>query len=433
MEKLVNRSGDEYLVCGEGYFPLTSNLCSILSKMEEGPEVFYWDDLVLTYDSYLHPRLEVISLNLDDPYLLQQWIPKSKVAIKKTLLANNLNTPAQILRSQRVKKTKLDGVFRYVDDYQKAFALENTIYPSQKANSVSIIVNYKDGLELMERFLRSLSQQIICKDVELLLVNNQSKTEVFSQVKGLCDQLLNQKISVKHIVYDAPFNHSEQNNVAAQQANGEVLLFINNDACFLDKNVVEQISNWAMEPNIASAGVSILGLNERVVSTGIAVSKHILYPDTYVVHETDRPFLKDFIHETVGNTFACAAVSKTVWEKIGGLDGTAFPTQYNDADFSLKCLEQGLSHVSVGSSKVFHEPGASEERNKPKLREDHKRLCKLHPKMSNFSSKELTTRTVQWQDFQFHFTLNVFLVSVGLLERFNYNWTRVKRKIASLC
>ena len=86
----------------------------------------------------------------------------------------------------------------------------------------------------------------------------------------------------------------------------------------------------------------------------------------------------------------------------------------------------------MGYLKVFHEPGASEQRNKLKLREDHRNLLSLHQQVANFHGRELTSKPVAWKDVKFNFRLSFFLVVLMLLERFNFNLLRVKRKIRSL-
>jgi GT2 family glycosyltransferase len=69
--------------------------------------------------------------------------------------------------------------------------------------------------------------------------------------------------------------------------------------------------------------------------------------------------LSRIIRKAAGNSFACAAIPRDVWTRLGGLDEARFPRQFNDAHFFLKALDAGLWHLYLGTETAFHQPGAS--------------------------------------------------------------------------
>jgi hypothetical protein len=92
------------------------------------------------------------------------------------------------------------------------------------------------------------------------------------------------------------------------------------------------------------------------------------------------------VRRTAGAPFSCAAVSRRVWNDLGGLDAAAFPTQYNDADFWLRGLRRGLVCMALGHLQARHEPGGSEPRTVEETRARHALLCARHPDLAQFAS-----------------------------------------------
>ncbi|MGH9907445.1 MAG: glycosyltransferase family 2 protein, partial [Pyrinomonadaceae bacterium] len=289
---------------------------------------------------------------------------------------------------------KLENVFRYVGSGRRAYKAVNIPQPQYRAKSLSIIVNYRDRPELMESFLQTLSRQKTNKTVEVIMINNQSTPENFDHVKKRAAELLPSLFKVIHEIYDAPFNLSWQDNRGAEISTGEVLFFINNDAYFMDTNVLEVLADWAMEPGVATVGPGFYGKAGRLVSSGVEV-----FPDKrrlhgYVMRECEEPYIAHTIHESAGNSFACAAINKETWLKLGGLNGDVFPDQYNDADLYIRAMMAGYKHIFVGTVRVFHEPGASEQRTREMVFRLHNRLCSIYPDMGKFHGREIFVNNI---------------------------------------
>jgi GT2 family glycosyltransferase len=72
-------------------------------------------------------------------------------------------------------------------------------------------------------------------------------------------------------------------------------------------------------------------------------------------------FALDCTFEVLGNTFAAVMVRREVYRALDGLDSVAFPTNYNDIDFSFRATNAGYRHVVVGSEIVEHVGRGSRE------------------------------------------------------------------------
>ena len=61
----------------------------------------------------------------------------------------------------------------------------------------------------------------------------------------------------------------------------------------------------------------------------------------------------------LGNTFALAFIPQQVYWSLNGLDGVNFPTDYNDVDFCLRAIQEGLNHIVVNDCIAIHNGRAS--------------------------------------------------------------------------
>lgn len=340
------------------------------------PDVLVWDDLVVTRALLLRR----FRWPTRDPLLLRSLDQRGRFAIREDRLEGR--DPQAALLALAVDRRA--RVARYGAAVRLVGSPSNRLYdslPGRKgkdppaASSVSIVVNYRDRPELMERFLASLARQRIDARVELLLVDNQSTPESRARVRSLAESLP-RSFPVKHLAYDAPFNHSAQCNLAARESTGEVLVMANNDIELLRERTLERLAAHALLPGIATVGPRFVD-GERLVSAGIHAYPDPGLPGGAGIRESEVPPLSKVTRHTVGNSFACAAIARATWDRLGGLDETRFPIEYNDADFLLRARRLGLSHLYLGEEAVHHRPGASRATPPDRVRKLHEEICRL--------------------------------------------------------
>lgn len=236
----------------------------------------------------------------------------------------------------------------------------DSLEPVRDADRFSVIVLYRDKPELTIRALESVCRQRIPGQLQLVLVDNQSKPATKVAVRQFLDGL---PAHVEHSVvdYDAPFNHSRQSNCGAAVAVGEVLVFLNNDVELLDVDALRHLGRWALVPRVASVGCRVVDAQGRTVGGGFRARRQPGAEFNSPVEEASGT-LAERSRCTVGNTFACAAVSAQAFAALGGLDEIDFPIGYNDVDFCLRATSLGWIHVNLASVRVMHAVGASRAR-----------------------------------------------------------------------
>jgi GT2 family glycosyltransferase len=360
------------------------------------PSAFVWDDLV--YERGRRGAVQPYRLCWPQPdsWLTPQVSHRGRCAIrgdilhrlyhsgKLTYVGDTSQALTELVQmGERVHP--LAGIVRFVGWSQHPlYAPLTQPRPDRVAQSISIIINYRDRPDLMAPCLESIAQQQVTARREVILVDNQSHPHHRREIERQASSLLPSDIEVTHLTYDAPFSHSAQTNLGVSRATGEVLFMLNNDARLIQSDTLQTLANWALMPAVATVGPRVMGQRQRLVSSGIQVYRGTAKQPAGMRESTVVP-LSQTIHSVAGNSFACAAIPRTTWETLGGLDHDRFPTQYNDADYCLRALEAGLQHIYIGTQAIYHEPGQSEHRTRDSTARLHQHLRDYHPELEHFA------------------------------------------------
>ncbi len=370
--------------------------------MESHPQIkaFHWDDIVRRY--YAGTRLDPFRVKWPKPDTLfyAQANHESRCAIDKKLLkqlvgrgliesATDLNGAfLWLIENEPEAIAKLDTVVRYTGRLSSSAydRVKDPAMPKVQAQSISVIVNYRDMPEIMDACLRGIARQKVTARLDVYLIDNDSLPQNVEAVKGMAADILGPDM-VHHLSYPHPFNKSAQDNMGVAKAAGEVVVLLNNDAEMISVDCLQSIADRALEDNVACAGPLMIGDKDRIVSNGVFIR-----PATETMHalvrENEMPMFQNAVRKSGGISFCCAAISKCAWEKIGTLDEVVFKSQYNDADFFVRGLELGMDHIHVGTSICRHEPGKSEAGSKEKALRQLALFCERYPDMGRFCDIE---------------------------------------------
>ncbi|MEC4985053.1 MAG: glycosyltransferase [Oscillatoria sp. PMC 1068.18] len=264
----------------------------------------------------------------------------------------------------------------YLDTYRKTFSfLEDEfsfelqanekqpyqLKPRRQAESISVIIPFRDKPDYTIRCLASLFKQQVSGSLEIILVNNQSTENSLTQIKNHLEE---NKLTdrAKIVDYDFPFNHSRQCNLGAKVATGEVLFLINNDAEILSESVLAEMTAWALITDVATVGCQIVSPDGKQVIAGLKAKIATTSEKISLVEECRDRKYAGVIRETYGNSFACVAIAKNRYEELGGLNEKEFPNGFNDVEFSARSREAGYINIYLGHLQVQHLSGTSRGR-----------------------------------------------------------------------
>ena len=201
---------------------------------------------------------------------------------------------------------------------------------------------------LLAKCLATIQKRTAYSSRELIVVHH---------VSGAGDAAMEKLIAQyngKYIRYAGPFHFSRMNNLAVKTANGEILVFLNDDVEPLVDSWLSDLVAQVQRPEIGAAGARLLYPSGALQHAGITIGigdgcGHV---GRGVYHRPYWPWL-DATRNVSAVTGACLAVRKQVFTELGGFDDR-FPINYNDVDLCLRILASGYRIVYESSAVLRH-------------------------------------------------------------------------------
>lgn len=214
--------------------------------------------------------------------------------------------------------------------------------------SAVIATAYRDGL--VDRCLASLAGE---PALDVVLVDDGSENR--ARVVALCARL---ELPLRVITHPRPFNFSTASNLGAGLANGDELLFLNDDTECLHPGWLQAMRRWLHRPGVGAVGAKLVFPSGQIQHAGVTVgSDHI---DNIGIAESAQAGWRT--HNTTAVTGACVLVRRADFEAIGGFD-PQLVLEYGDVDLVLRLARAGLRCVWTPDSELLHHESATRGRS----------------------------------------------------------------------
>ena len=219
---------------------------------------------------------------------------------------------------------------------------------------VSIIVPTTGKMAYVEPLIRSLSTTSY-KNYELIAIDN-SRGRNQDGIQLLRDN------GARVLERDEDFNWAKLNNDGAAEANGELLLFLNDDIEIIDPDWLTELVSQAQRPEIGAVGALLLYPDRRIQHGGVFFvgygggAVHLFQGidpayGTYLdLHRTQR--------EVSAVTGACLMVRRGVFDDVGRFD-ERLAIAGNDVDLCLRLMKRGLRNIWTPYAVLLHHESAS--------------------------------------------------------------------------
>ncbi|KMQ96003.1 o-antigen biosynthesis protein [Lasius niger] len=238
--------------------------------------------------------------------------------------------------------------------------------------SLTVIIPFRDQAEMTEKCVTSLLKNQSYTNCSILLVDNWSvEPETETMLKKFAKH---KQISILRI--EEEFNFSRLNNLAAQKAKSDYLLFLNNDVEIKQKDFLKKMMGEMLNlPQAGAVGARLLYPSKRLQHGGVAVS-----PEAIAVHLHRGRDSKDLGYmgraglsqEVSAVTGAALLTSKTLFIEIGEFDERHFPIAYNDVDFCLRLRKKGYRIYYCAEATAIHHESFS--RGSDEINQNERRL-----------------------------------------------------------
>ena len=265
--------------------------------------------------------------------------------------------------------------------------------------SVSVLIPSKDNPKVLKQCLKSIvdrtktsGEYITGVTYEIIVLDNGSTPEN----KILIEQIINDIKSTskngfkgaEYLYSVQEFNFSKMCNELASHANGNYLLFLNDDIEIRDSEWIIKMLKYAVREHVGAVGAKLYYPESKVIQhCGITnlrlgpVHKLQYKEDTRVYY--DHAADKD--RDVIAVTGACLMVSKAVFTSIGGFDED-LAVAFNDVDLCFTLYEKGYYNVVVNTTHLWHyeslSRGDDESKDKiVRLMSERQKLYKKHPSL----------------------------------------------------
>lgn len=224
--------------------------------------------------------------------------------------------------------------------------------PGAQNMTTSIIIASRDRESYVHNLLKDLNKQTLLPD-EIIVVDQSEEP-----YEGLSD--------IIHIKDTGNVGPCRARNLALEHCRGDILLFIDDDVR-VEPDYVQTICNPIL------AGESLVVVGAMCDKDGVYPNK--IYPrwkkgyKNWLLALTANP---DYPGRcpTLSFTTACAAIHRSVYEKIGGFDPFFDPDGAGeDREYGLRIFHSGHSILFNGEAKVSH-LGAPSGGRRSMVRED---------------------------------------------------------------
>ena len=236
-------------------------------------------------------------------------------------------------------------------------------YPLPEQPLVSIIVPTRDQFPILRDCIEGLMEQTAYPNYELLIVDNGSvdpgAVAFLEKLEGMAMD------RVRVLRWPQVFDFAAMNNFAAEQARGDVLLFLNNDIQFSPEtraDWLERLLRLALRPEVGMAGTRLDLLDGRVDQYGQVPGLDNSVGSAFRGEPSGKQgYMYRLIvqQNTSALSASCLMMRRTVFQELGGFDAKSFPIYYADTDLSLKAVQAGYLLALEPDTGLVHMGGAT--------------------------------------------------------------------------
>ncbi|MEO5342832.1 MAG: glycosyltransferase [Gammaproteobacteria bacterium SHHR-1] len=221
------------------------------------------------------------------------------------------------------------------------------------APKVTILIPTRNGLEITKRCIESILDKTTYPNYDITLIDNGSDDE--ECLAWLAE--INCHAQVRVSRDDRPFNYSALNNAAAREADGELLVLLNNDMEVITPGWLNELASHALRPDVGAVGAMLYFPNDTIQHAGIVLGiggwaghSHKGFPRNHPGYVGRLSLASEFS----AVTGACLVTRRALFNELGGLNETELAVACNDVDYCLRLRKAGYRVVFTPFAELYH-------------------------------------------------------------------------------
>ncbi|MEL6787566.1 MAG: glycosyltransferase [Cyanobacteria bacterium J06607_15] len=227
-------------------------------------------------------------------------------------------------------------------------------YKIKEHKLVSIIIPTKDLADTLNVCLESIFSKTTYPNYEVIVIDNGSTETKTADCLAAWQQ--RQPERFRSYAYNIPFNYSQINNYAVEQAQGDYLLFLNNDTEVVSEGWLGAMVEQAQRQSIGAVGGLLLYPDNTVQHAGVVLGIGGVAGHS---HRNFAASMTGYFSQLVSTnnysavTAACLMCRRQVFEEVGGFE-TDLAIAFNDVDFCLKIASHGYRNIYLPHVVLYH-------------------------------------------------------------------------------
>lgn len=268
---------------------------------------------------------------------------------------NSKNYASEAARHAKEDYIRRSGIAAHLE-YIDGMSQYRMVYEVTGNPLVSIITPSKDHPGVLMLCIESIRNFTTYKNYQIVVVDNGSNDEN----KAILEPYL-ASVGAKYIYEKADFNFSKMCNTGADHADGEYLLFLNDDIEIFQPQWLERMLGHAQQKHTGAVGAKLYYPQTTFLQhTGVS------NPDNGPLHsfmtlDDQVPYYFGWNrvdNNCIGVTGACLLVAAEKFREIGRFDEN-LPVAYNDVKLCFELHRRGYYNVIRNDVVAYHHESLS--------------------------------------------------------------------------
>jgi O-antigen biosynthesis protein len=260
---------------------------------------------------------------------------------------------ARMAVQQHLDRTGVNAAAQTVPE----LAVQRVRYRLPQPSAIaSILIPTRNGLKLVRQCVESIRAKTTYSPYEIVLVDNGSND---AAALRYFDELAANG-TIRLLKDPRPFNFSRLNNEAAREAQGQYLVFLNNDIEVITPEWLGEMVSHAQRPEIGAVGAKLWYPDDTVQHAGLVLVAGLAAHAHYKRKRGDHGYFSraSLTQSLSAVTAACMCIRREVFDRVGGFDET-LAVAFNDVDLCLRIHAAGYRNLYTPYAELYHHESAS--------------------------------------------------------------------------
>lgn len=214
-------------------------------------------------------------------------------------------------------------------------------------SKISIIIP-SDSYSNIIKSIKLISEKTSYQNFEIIIVTN---SKLIEKLKTIYSS------GIKNLIfssYDKKYNFSDKCNQGANDSNGEILIFLNDDVFPIATDWIENLVEFLFyDKKIGSVSPKLLYENDVIQYAGMTTNVNP-FCGTFLNGRNKNELLAKKVRNTSILSGACFAIRKKVFFEVGMFDSINTPAGHSDLDLSFKLRENGYRCLYTPYATLYH-------------------------------------------------------------------------------